>query len=197
MRFLKPSTHPKTYSMTPEQFVAQYYHDAVKCEAATGIPRAAILTQAALESGWGNKAPGNNFFGIKDTDGVNGNETLVTTFEYLDTNLKKFPVLYEIKRVVIKGLVKYRYKVGDYFRAYATPADSFIDHGNFLVKNKRYHDAFKHAVGLPAASPTYFLSAVCDAGYATAPDYKKVILSVLNRVIITIGVLKAKGTVID
>ncbi|MDR3520782.1 MAG: glucosaminidase domain-containing protein [Acidocella sp.] len=34
-----------------------------------GVPASAILAQAALETGWGASAPGNNLFGIKAADG--------------------------------------------------------------------------------------------------------------------------------
>ena len=36
---------------------------------ALGVPPVAVLAQTALETGWGNAAPGNNLFGIKAVDG--------------------------------------------------------------------------------------------------------------------------------
>jgi flagellum-specific peptidoglycan hydrolase FlgJ len=66
----------------PKEFVGTYYPFAKNAELKTGINAVAILAQAALESGWGKFAPNNMFFGIKDTDGVNENEQLLTTTEY-------------------------------------------------------------------------------------------------------------------
>jgi flagellar protein FlgJ len=37
-----------------------------------GVPAVAVLAQAALETGWGAAAPGNNLFGIKAADGQAG-----------------------------------------------------------------------------------------------------------------------------
>ena len=68
--------------MTPREFVANFLPFARETEKKTGISAVAILAQAALESGWGSAAPGNMFFGVKDTDGINGNEQLLTTTEY-------------------------------------------------------------------------------------------------------------------
>ena len=60
--------------MTPNEYVIKYYKFAKAVENKTGLSAIAILTQAALESAWGNCAPGNMFFGVKDSDGLNGNE---------------------------------------------------------------------------------------------------------------------------
>jgi len=60
--------------MKPSLFVQKYFPHAKKVEVNTGITAIAILTQAALESAWGDVAPGNMFFGVKNTDGINGNE---------------------------------------------------------------------------------------------------------------------------
>ena len=78
--------------MNPKQFVKAYLPYAKETETKTGISAIAILTQAALESGWGKVAPNNMFFGIKDTDGVNGNEQLITTTEYTRSAKNPMPV---------------------------------------------------------------------------------------------------------
>ena len=78
--------------MTPIEFVTKFKQYAKNVEAKTGLSYVAILTQAALESGWGSSIPGNMFFGVKDTDGINGNEQLLTTTEYSKSDSLKFPV---------------------------------------------------------------------------------------------------------
>ena len=65
--------------MKPKDFVAKYKPFALETQTKTGICFKATLAQAAVESGWGEAAPGNMFFGVKDTDGINGNEQLLVT----------------------------------------------------------------------------------------------------------------------
>jgi flagellar protein FlgJ len=57
--------------MKPQLFVDKYLPHARKVEEKTGLSAVATLTQAALESAWGDVATGNMFFGVKDTDGMN------------------------------------------------------------------------------------------------------------------------------
>lgn len=162
--------------MTPEQFVKVYLPEAKKVEAKTGFHYLIPLTQGALESGWGSKVVGNNFFGIKDTDGVNGNEQLITTTEYLKTNTVKFPSIISITKVGNK----FKYIVKDWFRKYPSAQIAFEDHVNFFLKNKRYSEAIKYK-----QNPERFFEEIAKAGYATAPDYsshlKQVMKSVVKR----------------
>ena len=162
--------------MTPEQYVKTYLPEAKKVEAKTGFHYLIPLTQGALESAWGSKAVGNNFFGIKDTDGVNGNEQLITTTEYMSTASAKFPVIISIK----KFGTRFKYTVKDWFRKYPSAQLAFEDHVNFFLKNKRYATAVK-----VKAHPDAFFEEIARAGYATAPDYanqlKAVKASVVKR----------------
>lgn len=162
--------------MTPEEFVKTYLPEAKKVEAKTGFHYLIPLTQGALESGWGRKVVGNNFFGIKDTDGINGNEQLITTTEYMSTDKVKFPVILNI----IKAGNKFKYTVKDWFRKYPSAELAFTDHVNFFLKNPRYAKAIK-----VKDKPILFFEEIAKAGYATAPDYasqlKLVMLSVIKR----------------
>ena len=51
--------------MTPKDFVKKYKPFALESEKKTGISHLFTLAQAALESRWGERAEGYNFFGIK------------------------------------------------------------------------------------------------------------------------------------
>jgi flagellar protein FlgJ len=161
-------------NITPEEFVKTYLPEAKKVEAKTGFHYLIPLTQGALESGWGQKAVGNNFFGIKDTDGVNGNEQLITTTEYLSTDKVKFPVILKI----VKAGNKFKYTVKDYFRKYPSAELAFTDHVNFFLKNPRYAKAIK-----VKNTPTLFFDEIAKAGYATAPDYAEQLKQVMKSVI--------------
>lgn len=160
--------------MTPEEFVKVYLPDAKKEEARSGFHYLIPLTQGALESGWGAKAVGNNFFGIKDTDGVNGNEQLITTTEYLSTDKTKFPAILKI----VKIGNKFKYTVKDWFRKYPSAAQSFADHTDFFLKNPRYAKAVK-----VKTVPAMFFDEIAKAGYATAPDYAQQLKQVMKSVI--------------
>ena len=163
--------------MKPKDFVEKYLPFAKQTEAKTGISAVAILAQAAVESGWGKAAPGNMFFGIKDTDGVNGNEQLITTTEYSTRANLIFPVIVSVTPVIKGGKKYFKYIVKDYFRKYDTPEQSFTDHAMFFVNNKRYSRAM--AV---KADPVLFIDEVAKAGYATAPDYAKVLKDVVKTI---------------
>ena len=160
--------------MTPELFVKTYLPEAKKVEAKTGFHYLIPLTQGALESGWGAKVKGNNFFGIKDTDGINGNEQLITTTEYLSTNKAKFPTIISITKVGNK----FKYIVKDWFRKYPSAEKAFEDHINFFLKNKRYSEAIKYK-----SNPERFFEEIAKAGYATAPDYANQLKAVMKSVI--------------
>lgn len=170
--------------MTPELFVKTYYPHAVTTEAKTGFPALAILAQSAIETGWGKNAPGNMMFGVKDTDGVNGNEQLVMTFEYsskygLSPKQIGLHDIASIKPVTIGGKRFYKYNGRSYFRKYNSPEESFTDHANFLLRNKRY----KAAIGVKDVNK--FIDIVAGAGYAQSPTYaqewKAVVKSVIKR----------------
>jgi flagellum-specific peptidoglycan hydrolase FlgJ len=161
--------------MTPEQFVKQYGPHAKAVELSDGVPALFSLAQSALETGWGKTIVGNMMFGVKDTDGINGNEQLLTTTEYHNSPKVKYPVILAITEI-IKGR-RWKYKVKDWFRKYPSPEESFRDHARFLKKNPRYKRAFFFI-----KSPYMFAKEVCLAGYATDPKYSSSIESIMRRI---------------
>lgn len=156
-------------------FVDTYLPSALAIEKKTGLNHIVILAQAALESAWGLKAVGFNFFGIKWTG--KGEKQLITTTEILFSANAKFP---EIISKTKRPDGKYTYKVKDYFRKYNSAEESFADHALFFQENKRYTEAWK-----VRADINLFIDAIAKAGYATAPDYatqlKAVVRSVTKR----------------
>ncbi len=149
--------------MKPREFVLKYYAQAKQTESKTNVPALVILAQAALESAWGRVAPGNMFFGVKDNDGLNGNEQLLLTTEYLDNPNKKFPIVVSVIQV---GKKLWKYRVKDYFRKYTTAEECFTDHAKLLSTKLRYRAAMNHA-----DDPYRFAAEIHKAGYATDPDY--------------------------
>lgn len=158
--------------MTPESFFKLYYHSAVRSEKETGVPALVVLAQAAIESGWGERAPGNMFFGIKAGSGWKGKKQLITTREVHKTKDVKYP---EVISIIKQPNSTYVYQVKDYFRAYDTAAESFADHGRFLRSNPRYGQAFN------TTDPLIFAKVIAAAGYATDPNYFKLLSSIIGR----------------
>lgn len=125
-----------------DAFVSTLMPLAQEASAKTGIDPKIIVAQAALESGWGEHAPGNNLFGIK-SHGQPGGNILPTT-------------------EVVNGQP---IKTSDGFRAYGSPAESVNGYTDFINSNPRYA-ALKSAQGTDAQ-----VAALGKSGYATDPAY--------------------------
>jgi flagellar protein FlgJ len=140
--------------MKPKEFVAKYKWFALQNEKNTGVPYLLTLAQAALESAWGEKALGNNFFGIKAGKTWKGEVVEFNTHEVESG-----------KSIALK----------DQFRKYPTPQECFEDHANIL-KN-RFPKAFRFT------DPVDFIASVQNEHgykYATDPDYVTKIASIIN-----------------
>lgn len=160
-----------------KNFIEKYKQAALDASAQNGINYLIILTQAAHESAFGKYAFGNNFFGIKHGKNWKGKKQLLRTTEYsINPNLT-FPEIISKTLVTKKGKQLWEYKIRDYFRAYDTPAEGFLDHGNFLISNKRYATAltFKD-------NPEKFFLEVAKAGYATDPRYAEKLIEVYRLI---------------
>jgi len=156
--------------MKKQDFVNKFYVPAKASQGKTGIPALANLAQAAVESAWGEVCPGNMLFGVKDTDGINGNEQLLTTTEYSKSATAKFPNIISVTPVVRNGQKWFKYKIKDYFRKYNTLEECFTDHAQFYIKNKRYAKAL-----LVKNDPYQFIDEIAKAGYATDPNYAQLL----------------------
>lgn len=164
--------------MKPEIFVKVNLPHAKQVEVKTGISAVATLTQAALESAWGDVAPGNMFFGVKDTDGVSGNEQLITTTEYTRSAKNPMPFPISSTPLVRNGVKMFKHKGKDYFRKYNTPEDCFNDHAQFFLKNKRYAKAL-----LVKSDYNKFFEEIAKAGYATDPNYADTLKAVSKSIV--------------
>ena len=163
-------------------FVQQHTAAAREAEAATGIPANFMVSQAALETGWGRKeirhadgTPSFNLFGIKATGSWKGATAEITTTEFIDGKAQK---------VTAK------------FRAYGSYAESFADYARLMKQSPRYQAAVNGAAGLagagragsaaPAKPPTRderataFAQGLQKAGYATDPAYADKLTRVIN-----------------
>ena len=117
------------------------------------IPASVVLTQSALESYWGKKAPNNIYFGIKGK-APDGESVNVATHE--DT---------------AKGHTAIR----DNFRAYANYEEAAEDYGLFITTNKNYTEALLHR-----KDPYKYADAVAKH-YATDKKYAKKIKEIIKH----------------
>lgn len=130
-------------------FIQQMMPLALEESRRTGVDPRIIIAQAAVESGYGRSAPGNNYFGIK-SHGQPGGQTLATS------------------EVGPNGA----YRTQDSFRTYGDMASSAKGYGDFILQNPRYQ-AMRAATGLDAQ-----LDALGKSGYATDPNYARKVGSI-------------------
>jgi len=137
---------------TAEQFVEQIWPLAVSTANRLRIAPEAIVGQAVLESGWGQKTiahedgrSSHNVFGIKAGGDWAGDSVTVSTLEYE-------------QGIAIRQQAK--------FRAYDSYADAFADYADFLQHRNWYQPALAQGHNIGG-----FARGLQQAGYATDPDY--------------------------
>ena len=169
--------------MTKKEFIQTYKPFALESEKKTGISHLFTLAQAALESAWGERGVGNNFFGIKVpkkfvSSTPNQKKQLLLTTEVLSSPTPPKEGLF-VEVISVKKRVdgKYTYIVKDWFRKYDTPEECFTDHAQFFFINKRYAKALE-----VKADPYKFAEEVAKAGYATAPNYATILKDVIKTI---------------
>lgn len=135
---------PAKLTESTESFIKAILPGARASYKRYGILPSITMAQAALESGWGKSAIGNNLFGIKAGSGWTGKKQYVWTTE------------------VINGVSQ---KVKAWFRDYDSISDSILDHGK-LLGTSGYYARVRSAKNYKDAS--YELG---RSGYATAPNY--------------------------
>ncbi|MDO9075580.1 MAG: flagellar assembly peptidoglycan hydrolase FlgJ [Rubrivivax sp.] len=160
-------------------FVQQHTEAAQRAEAQTGIPATFMVSQAALETGWGRKeirhgdgSPSFNLFGIKAGANWKGPTADIVTTEYINGKAQK---------VVAK------------FRAYGSYAESFADYARLMKDSPRYKNVVAStasAGGGPEVASTSparvadaaagFARGLQKAGYATDPAYADKLTRVIN-----------------
>jgi flagellum-specific peptidoglycan hydrolase FlgJ len=142
--------------MLISNFVKTYMGDASQSALDTGTPVLVTLAQAALESGWGEHAPGNNFFGIKDSDRVN------------------FGIQTKVTEEFIKGKEVH---VQAKFEIFPTAYECFRFHGELL--KVRFPKSFKYE------DPIQFITSVQNDysyKYATDPAYVDKITAIIKMI---------------
>ena len=144
------------------EFVDRMATAAQNASAQSGIPARFMLSQAALESGWGKReirrsdgSTSFNVFGIKAGKNWTGPTVEVATTEYVNGQPRK---------VMAK------------FRAYRSYDEAFNDYANLISNNPRYASVLASAND--AAS---FATNLQRAGYATDPQYASKLMKIMKH----------------
>lgn len=146
---------------TPEGFVKTLRPVAERIAQQLGIDSRILLSQAALETGWGQKvlqrsggASSFNFFNIKAGSDWQGATVTVPTIEYQNG-------------VAVREVAT--------FRAYRSPEESFSDYASLIAENPRYQQALARG-----GNATAYIHALAAAGYATDPRYADKVLAIFS-----------------
>ena len=158
---IKPMKDKTSFEST-EDFTLSILPYAEKAAKELGVSPLILVSQAALETGWGkavtrlpNGESSFNLFNIKADSRWSGDKVIKSTLEYEN------------------GLAKYE-KAS--FRSYDSYADSFDDYVDFLRTNNRYGDALHHN-----GDDKLFIKDLHKAGYATDPHYANKVIDILER----------------
>jgi hypothetical protein len=131
-------------------YIAQYKAIAMKEMKRTGVPASITLAQAILES---NSGESNLAKKHNNHFGIKCKSDWTGAKAYQDDDAKQ-----------------------ECFRAYETAEVSFIDHSNFLKNRPNYVDLFL----LDPVDDTAWAYGLKKAGYATATDYPKKLLKIID-----------------
>ena len=157
----KATNNEKKSFSSVEDFVSTIWPYAEKAAKELGIPTETLVSQAALETGWGkymmqgaNGQPSYNLFGIKADSRWDGDRVSVQTTEYRD------------------GVVQ---KERANFRAYDSLQQGFDDYVLFLKTSPRYSDALNSR-----GNAVEYLNNLQQGGYATDPAYANKIKGIMQ-----------------
>jgi len=161
--------------LTPEQqknlkLIAEA---SVACEFITGCPAMVSAAQCILESGWLKACPGNNCFGIKDTDRYPGSQYVLTK-EYINGEWVTQTLLFEV---------------------YPSLTDCFVDHARLITggfyanKPNCYSVAFKQY--LVDKDVDKYIRGISKY-YATDPTYADQIISLAHSQSVTNAIQQAR-----
>lgn len=137
--------------MTREQYIEKYKDIAVKQMGKHKIPASIILAQGCLESG-----DGNSTLAVKANNhfGIKCHDTWIGRKFRHDDDEKN-----------------------ECFRRYDNPYDSYTDHSHFLTSRSRYASLFD----LPVTDYKGWAHGLKAAGYATNPQYAKLLIDIIEE----------------
>ena len=157
----KPNGVVQAQFSDAEDFISKLQPIFARAVKTVGLPLVAVLSQAALETGWGQHViadaqgrSSNNLFGIKASS--KQDSVSVTTREF------------EFGSWIEKN---------DQFRRYQSWAESVQDYVQKIANSDRYQAPFQ-----ARGDASKYVQALQSAGYATDPNYADKLINVMQRV---------------
>jgi flagellar protein FlgJ len=149
---------PKRFN-SPEEFVEKLWPYAERAAEKLGVAPEVILSQAALETGWGK-------FILADQQGSSFNLFNIKAHRWDGDTVAKNALEYRDGKALHEQ---------SQFRAYDSYQHSFDDYVRFLQTQPRYNQALQHV-----GDPNAFIEQLHKAGYATDPQYADKIKRIMN-----------------
>lgn len=149
---------PKRFN-SPEEFVEKLWPYAERAAEKLGVAPEVILSQAALETGWGR-------FILADQQGSSFNLFNIKAHRWDGDTVAKNALEYRDGKALHEQ---------SQFRAYDSYQHSFNDYVRFLQTQPRYSQALQHV-----GDPNAFIEQLHKAGYATDPQYADKIKRIMN-----------------
>ncbi|WMY08882.1 glucosaminidase domain-containing protein [Paraburkholderia phenoliruptrix] len=155
-----------------QEFIKDLYCPARQCADETGCSWELILSQAATETGWGEKvlAGTNNIFNIKATPDWQGESKIFNVWEK------------------VHGETVW---LNASFRVYPSVLESLRDRQKFLKENPRYARAGLYDEGVKG-NLVKEAQALKDGGYATDPSYATKLEQVFNGPTMQLAIAAAR-----
>lgn len=165
---------------SPEEFVQKLWPLAEKAAQNLGVSPEMILSQAALETGWGKHVISNdkkssfNLFNIKANQNWSGQRIEKISAEYIVDNKQQTETVQQKSD----------------FRAYTSYAQSFDDYVDLVRNNTRYNtyinnnskdiNQSERSISEQSLHDKTYIKGLHKAGYATDPGYSDKVLRVLK-----------------
>lgn len=156
---------------SPEQFIETLWPLAEKTASQLGVSPEIILSQAALETGWGKhiisdgQKSSYNLFNIKANQSWSGERIEKVSTEFLSN----------------KNFSATSVQQNSNFRVYDSFEQSFNDYANFIQSSPRYKTALQNSGEMEQSlHDERYIKTIHKAGYATDPNYSNKVLRVLK-----------------
>ena len=156
-----------------KQFIESVAPYAIETMRSSGVPASVTIAQAALESGWGEHAPGHNYFGIKGRGmAARALRKMIEAGTYRQGIT---PIPPGLQVFLTREWQDGRFvRMYDVFAAYADPREAFDAHAELFVRVPCYKVAFQ------APDGPSFAKAIAPA-YATDPGYADKLVALIAK----------------
>ncbi len=144
---------------SPDEFVEKLWPYAERAADKLGVAPEVILSQAALETGWGK-------YILSDQQGSSFNLFNIKAHRWDGDTVAKNALEFRNGKALHEA---------SEFRAYDSYQQSFDDYVRFLQTQPRYSEALQHV-----DDPNAFIEQLHKAGYATDPQYADKIKRIMN-----------------